>query len=446
MPDDHLAFLINKFIDDFQAEKTCKNFPLENEFKSIKILLEEKNMLNSSLDVKKLRPRLAELNDLLAECVAMAEKGRKKSFKEIWHRVKINRKLKEIKKTLEECKEIFEKEECEVFSSSILVLKPQAFHYFDQSKIYGFENQIEKIENDLLRSKLGQNKTKRAIKGIVGMGGSGKTALARSIFHSENMKNHFELRLWIDFSEAIDEKKKYFCILVEKFGSGYIKSPCQYGLDEVLCTLYGYIGNKQCLIVLDGLWHGNEAIKEFIFQISREGVNGAVIFTSRFLDLAMFLVGNDEECLHRIQHLDGNLCLSIVYDSLLKKQGYLTDVLPQDLVPTIFAEEIKCRCDGLPLAAKTLAEVLAKTAWEAGSLATGSATSKFKKKMEFEINVHDRVSLSKAWYRVLGIPGVEVENTTYYKNHFQVTGTCPLDNIALELGRFCHVELISFDM
>lgn len=49
----------------------------------------------------------------------------------------------------------------------------------------------------------------------------------------------------------------------------------------------------------------------------------------------------------------------------------LTDVLPQDLVPTIFAEEIKCRCDGLPLAAKTLAEVLAKTAWEAGSLATG---------------------------------------------------------------------------
>lgn len=79
---------------------------------------------------------------------------------------------------------------------------------------------------------------KRAIKGIVGMGGSGKTALARSIFHSENMKNHFELRLWIDFSEAIDEKKKYFCILVEKFDSGYIKSPCQYGLDEVLNIFY----------------------------------------------------------------------------------------------------------------------------------------------------------------------------------------------------------------
>lgn len=146
MPDDHLAFLINKFIDDIQeAEKKGKNFPLENELQSIKILLEKKNMLNSSPHVKKLRPRLAELNDLLAECVAMAEKRRKKSFKEIWHRVKINRKLKEIKKTLEECKEIFEKEECEVFSSSILVLKPQAFHYFDQSKIYGFENQVRFI-------------------------------------------------------------------------------------------------------------------------------------------------------------------------------------------------------------------------------------------------------------------------------------------------------------
>lgn len=370
MAEDYVHLLITKFFNDFTATKST-GIPLHDTFEEIHDILQKKP-IGPSVNIKNLKDYLFRLHDMFAKCVTLAEENRQRSgtaiknivssspnrAKELWSLLRVRIRLKEIKKRLIEI--LAEAAEERAITSSILVLKPEAFQYVDKSEIHGLNDQIiHEIQNSLIK--------KKAL-AIVGIGGSGKTVLARSVFHSEMRQHAFELRLWIDLSEATDSQKKYFCILVERLGQ--IKSPCQYGLDEVLSTLYSYIRNRKCLIVLDGLWHYEKGIEDFI-DVIIDKFHGAVIVTTRFLDVATKLVR--EERLYMIKPLDKEASWSIFKDSISRKK--LQDVekeswsefktsikkkLSQETEEGFhkLEEEIKDRCAGVPLAAKTLAEIM----------------------------------------------------------------------------------------
>ncbi|CAH1440881.1 unnamed protein product [Lactuca virosa] len=69
----------------------------------------------------------------------------------------------------------------------------------DESKIMGREG-----DKEALLGKLLGNDEKMRIVSIVGMGGIGKTTLAKVLYNEEKVKDHFELRAWICVSEELD--------------------------------------------------------------------------------------------------------------------------------------------------------------------------------------------------------------------------------------------------
>uniref|UniRef100_A0A2N9EI29 Rx N-terminal domain-containing protein n=1 Tax=Fagus sylvatica TaxID=28930 RepID=A0A2N9EI29_FAGSY len=87
---------------------------------------------------------------------------------------------------------------------------------------------------------------------IVGIGGLGKTTLAQLVFNDEEIKKHFEQKLWVCVSQDFDEK-----IIVEKIlECATKKKPAEnLQMNTLANDLQKEVNGKRYLIVLDDVWN-----------------------------------------------------------------------------------------------------------------------------------------------------------------------------------------------
>ena len=72
----------------------------------------------------------------------------------------------------------------------------------DESSIYGRDVDKEKLINFLLAGNDSGNQV--PIISIVGLGGMGKTTLAKLVYNDSKIEEHFELKAWVYVSESFD--------------------------------------------------------------------------------------------------------------------------------------------------------------------------------------------------------------------------------------------------
>ncbi|XP_012829426.1 PREDICTED: putative disease resistance protein RGA4 [Erythranthe guttata] len=96
---------------------------------------------------------------------------------------------------------------------------------------------------------------------IVGMGGLGKSTVARQVFNHEEIKTHFAKRFWVHVSESFDD-----AILFKKILTSLTKTNAELGNRQALLeNLQRDLGNERFLLVLDDVWNDNhEKWDEFI--------------------------------------------------------------------------------------------------------------------------------------------------------------------------------------
>ncbi|GAB2295828.1 hypothetical protein Dimus_029981 [Dionaea muscipula] len=84
---------------------------------------------------------------------------------------------------------------------------------------------------------------------IVGIGGLGKTTLAKLVYNDEKIEKHnFELRLWVCVGDDVFGIKE----VIEKFlMSATDEKPKDVGIEQLQRKLCGVIDGKKYLIVLD---------------------------------------------------------------------------------------------------------------------------------------------------------------------------------------------------
>ncbi|XP_062145327.1 putative disease resistance protein RGA3 [Alnus glutinosa] len=122
--------------------------------------------------------------------------------------------------------------------------------FVHEEEVIGREDEKKAVLELLLNFDMKENVS---IIPIVGIGGLGKTTLAQYVYSEEEVKRHFDLKIWVCVSEAFDVKT-----IVEKIiESATNRRPESLEMDSLQSRLRAEIDGKRYLLVLDDVWNEN---------------------------------------------------------------------------------------------------------------------------------------------------------------------------------------------
>ncbi|KAH6758115.1 hypothetical protein C2S52_023001 [Perilla frutescens var. hirtella] len=188
---------------------------------------------------------------------------------------------------------------------------------------------FDDVSRQLLDLLTGEPSSRRVIP-IIGMGGAGKTTLARNAFEHKLTTQHFDVRLWATISQQYSVKEILLQLL-----SGQSESESVYELGE---QLHRILWGRRYLVVLDDMW-SMEAWDEIQMYLPSNDNKTRIVLTTRQWNVA--------DCF-------GSLCLGMnLLDkdeswNLFCEKAFAGKSCPSELED--IGKKIVEKCKGLPLA------------------------------------------------------------------------------------------------
>ncbi|PRQ20763.1 putative P-loop containing nucleoside triphosphate hydrolase, leucine-rich repeat domain, L [Rosa chinensis] len=229
----------------------------------------------------------------------------------------------------------------------------------DISTIFGRQVEKERLVSELLR----EGRPGLVIP-IVGMGGLGKTTVAQLVFNDARVQAHFDIKAWVCVSDPFDVIKIAKAIFRQLGGTQVTSDELQTILAGIQNLVKGQEDEKEekkdekekkILLVLDDVWTEDhrewDSLKlPVLMQSCAEG--SRIVVTTRKQEVARIMrATSDMINLERLSHLDSlKLFNSIAF---LDREEDKSNKWYGDI-----AEKIVRKCDGLPLALKTLGSLL----------------------------------------------------------------------------------------
>ncbi|KAH0713845.1 hypothetical protein KY289_009804 [Solanum tuberosum] len=234
----------------------------------------------------------------------------------------------------------------EYFGSTKQETRTPSTSLVDDSGIFGRQNEIENLIGRLLsKDTKGKN---LAVVPIVGMGGLGKTTLAKAVYNDERVQKHFGLKAWFCVSEAYDAFRITKGLLQEigKFDSKDVHN----NLNQLQVKLKESLKGKKFLIVLDDVWNNNYNKWVELRNVFVQGDIGSKIIVTTRKETVASMMGGKKISMDKLS--------TKASWSLFKRHAFENmDLMGHPELEEV-GKQIADKCKGLPLALKTLAGML----------------------------------------------------------------------------------------
>jgi Leucine-rich repeat (LRR) protein len=212
------------------------------------------------------------------------------------------------------------------------------------STVIGRDKDKENIINLLMH--LDGSKNVNVIS-IVGLGGLGKTTLAKWVYNDERVVQTFQLRMWVCVSEDFS---------VTRLIKEILKSACgtideNWNVDTLQTRLRELLKDKKSLLVLDDVWNENHNKWIELKSLLSDGFKGSKIIVTTRSNLVASVMSTDSK--YTLEGLSEDDSLSLFVECAFEEGE---DKQHPNLLK--IGNEIVKKCKGVPLAVKTLGRLL----------------------------------------------------------------------------------------
>ncbi|XP_049405860.1 putative late blight resistance protein homolog R1A-10 [Solanum stenotomum] len=182
---------------------------------------------------------------------------------------------------------------------------------------------------------------------LVGMGGIGKTTLARKVFDNSTIRDRFEKHAWVTISEQYNKRQ----MLLEVASSISGVNNQEMSNDELMVIVYRSLKGRRFLLVIDDLW-STDAWYQMRRIFQNDNNKSRIILTTRLKHVADYASSPDFPP-HDVSFLSFKDSWKLFTKRLFRK-----DRCPPQLRK--IGKHIIEQCQGLPLSIIVIAGLLGK--------------------------------------------------------------------------------------
>ncbi|XP_021740139.1 putative disease resistance protein RGA1 [Chenopodium quinoa] len=218
----------------------------------------------------------------------------------------------------------------------------------DGSEFVGRKIDEEKLLQMICSSSPGNNSNSGlCVKAIVGIGGLGKTTLARRLYNNDQIIGHFAKRIWISMSEDFDAKR-----VLKEMVECPTKKAYLTRTHAIINQLQEEIKSSKFLLVLDDVWNKNDDMWSSLHRLLQRIGNSAqsvILITTRSNEVAM----EAEAHTHLLTGLSDEESWALFTQQFRASEALLNVPCFEEVGRTIVE-----KCKGVPLAIKMIGRSL----------------------------------------------------------------------------------------
>ncbi|KAF8389435.1 hypothetical protein HHK36_026130 [Tetracentron sinense] len=220
----------------------------------------------------------------------------------------------------------------------------RSYPHIEEEDVIGLEKDTEALVEVLKKEKV-----RFGVVSIVGMGGLGKTTLAKKVYNHDVIKCHFGCTAWVFISQQFRRRDVIQGIL-KRFVNTTNEEMEKMKEDELVEKLYKFLQEKRYLVVLDDIW-STDAWDRLRPAFPNGKTGSKIMLTTRNKEVAVHADPHSDP--HELRFLNEKESWELLCNKAFPNTG-----CPPGFER--FKREIVAKCGGLPLVVVVVGGLLAK--------------------------------------------------------------------------------------